>query len=628
MSYQPTALRARPRNFDQLLGQEFVSQTLRESLRSREIAHAYLFSGPRGVGKTSAARILAYRLNWREEEDARPEAQEELEKIRKGLAMDIIEIDGASNTSVNDVRQIREEVLFPPQHASYKVYIIDEVHMLSRSAFNALLKTIEEPPPYIVFIFATTELQKVPATVRSRCQHFHFRLIPLPVIRQALSQAAQVQHREISEEVLLWIAKEARGSLRDAYTLFDQISSYREGLQDISQLQKRLGTLSTEAVLGIVQHIADGQIEPALRGALALVEGGSSIEQLLEQLGELYHALLLCKYNINDESLLGISASHLSPSLIARYQRSHLEALLDELLEGYRRLRYTIHEQYELELLIAKLCFITERVEIAEIQRTIAQLEEQLPQLKGLGVTMQVEQHIEQQAEQPIEKQVEQQPLRQPLNAPPAAPSLPAKPSPPVANYQQPSAPTAAVESAASVAPPPSASSDPVERAGGENSAIASVSSVSDDTIPPEAPHHTTAKPNPIANDPRPDPIKSEVSPHTAARPIPPSLPNEHMVPAEQVQDIIDRLRQVRPLLAIQLARVKSWEQGEEVIILRVDKNMIEELIMKDQDLVLRSIRDVTNIQQFQVIAEEQPIDRQAEELANTVQTIFQGERV
>ena len=547
VSYQPTALRARPRSFDGLLGQDFVSQTLRESLRRREIAHAYLFSGPRGVGKTSAARILAYRLNWREEDDATSEAQEELEKIRKGSAMDIIEIDGASNTSVNDVRQIREEVLFPPQRADYKVYIIDEVHMLSRSAFNALLKTIEEPPPYVVFIFATTELQKVPATVRSRCQHFHFRLIPLPLIREALSQAAQEQQREASEEVLLWIAKEARGSLRDAYTLFDQISSYREGLQDIGQLQKRLGSLSTEAVLGIVQHIADGNIEPALRSALSLVEGGSSIEQLLEQLGELYHALLLCKCNINDESLLGISAALLSPSLIARYQRSHLEALLDELLEGYRRLRYTIHERYELELLIAKLCFITERVEVAEIQRTIVQLEEHFPQLKGLGATIQIE-----------------QPAKQPDDAPRSLSST-VEPAPPPETRNR---SAAAVDSAPSVAPTLSASLE----------------------MPP--------------------------------------LPSASIVPAEQVQDIINRLRQVKPLLAIQLTRVKNWERAEEMVTLRVDKKMIEELVMKDQKLVQRTISDVTNIQQFQVITEEQPINKQAEKLINTVQTIFQGERV
>ena len=169
MSYAPSALQYRPQTFDELLGQDFAVATLRNAVEAGQIAHAYLFSGPRGVGKTSAARILAKAINCPDGPSAGGCEDSELSReIAAGRAADVIEIDGASNTSVNDVRQIRDEVLFAPVAARYKTYIIDEVHMLSNSAFNALLKTIEEPPPHVVFVFATTELHKVPATIRSR----------------------------------------------------------------------------------------------------------------------------------------------------------------------------------------------------------------------------------------------------------------------------------------------------------------------------------------------------------------------------------------------------------------------------------------------------------------------------
>ena len=175
MAYEVTATRRRPQKFDDLVGQEFVANTLKNTIKSGRIAHAYLFSGPRGCGKTSSARIMAKALNCEKGPTTEPCGEcTACREIAKSSSLDVREIDGASNTSVNDVREIKDEVIFPPQSSRYKIYIIDEVHMLSTSAFNALLKTIEEPPEYVIFIFATTELQKVPATIISRCQQFNF----------------------------------------------------------------------------------------------------------------------------------------------------------------------------------------------------------------------------------------------------------------------------------------------------------------------------------------------------------------------------------------------------------------------------------------------------------------------
>ncbi|MDR0374567.1 MAG: DNA polymerase III subunit gamma/tau, partial [Treponema sp.] len=241
MAYEVTATRKRPKTFDELAGQEFVAATLKSSLETGRIAHAYLFTGPRGCGKTSSARILARSLNCVKGPVAPCGECVSCREIAEGRSLDVIEIDGASNTGVNDARQIIEEVLFPPNSSRYKIYIIDEVHMLSNSAFNALLKTIEEPPPYVVFIFATTELHKVPATIKSRCQQFAFRLIPIETIAGILKKTCEEMRIESEDEALFWIARESTGSLRDAYTLFDQVVSFSDGRISSAVIREKLG---------------------------------------------------------------------------------------------------------------------------------------------------------------------------------------------------------------------------------------------------------------------------------------------------------------------------------------------------------------------------------------------------
>ena len=375
MSYEVTATRKRPQSFDQLAGQEFVSATLESSIASGRIAHAYLFSGPRGCGKTSTARILAKALNCENGPSAHPCGTcDSCRSITAGSSLDVIEIDGASNTSVDNVRQIKDEVLFPPNGGRYKIYIIDEVHMLSTSAFNALLKTIEEPPPYIVFMFATTELYKVPATIKSRCQQFAFRLVPVETIKGLLADAAREAQVEAEPDALLWIARESGGSVRDAYTLFDQVLSFSGGRITAELIRDKLGLVGQDRMNALFGRFAAG--DPA--GALAMLDEilarGVSGEQFLGDSAEYCRALMLLKHGIAQEGLLGAPLSSFDPAVSDALSEERIEHALGLILDTYRNLRYSVEPRFELELLVARLARIQSQVSPSEVARAVSML--------------------------------------------------------------------------------------------------------------------------------------------------------------------------------------------------------------------------------------------------------------
>jgi DNA polymerase-3 subunit gamma/tau len=372
MAYEVTAIRRRPKTFDELAGQEFVSSTLKSSLEQGSIAHAYLFSGPRGCGKTSAARILARALNCEKGPTPVPcGVCSACQEISRGSSLDIIEIDGASNTSVNDVRQIKDEVLFPPHSGKYKVYIIDEVHMLSNSAFNALLKTIEEPPPYIIFIFATTELHKVPATIKSRCQQFAFKPIPVETIQHILRETCDEINIRAEDEALFWIAREATGSMRDAYTLFDQISSFSEGDIRAALIREKLGLVGLEDLNALAEACVDNNTAAALAAIDRLLESGVAVEQFVIDLAGYYRSILLLKAGITKESLLGYGKGRFSARVWEKLSFSQLEEGLSILLGLYRNIRYSLSPRFELEAAVSKLCWLDRWISPQELRAAV-----------------------------------------------------------------------------------------------------------------------------------------------------------------------------------------------------------------------------------------------------------------
>ncbi|MDX9952529.1 MAG: DNA polymerase III subunit gamma/tau [Anaerolineae bacterium] len=294
MAQQALYRKWRPQTFEDLIGQEHVVRTLRNALRLGHLHHAYLLAGPRGTGKTTTARLLAKAVNCLAPMEERPcDKCEICQAVSAGRLMDLIEIDAASNTGVDDVRDLLERINFQPAQARYKVYVIDEVHMLSNSAFNALLKTLEEPPPHVIFVLATTEVHKIPATVLSRCQRFEFRRIPVELLVGRLRDIAAAEDIEIEPEALALIARTATGSVRDAISLLDQMAS--GGTVTAEQVRLILGAERREVIHALIRAWFAGQSSTALEVLNRAVDGGADPRQLARQLADTMRGLLLMR---------------------------------------------------------------------------------------------------------------------------------------------------------------------------------------------------------------------------------------------------------------------------------------------------------------------------------------------
>ena len=292
----------RPQRWDQVVGQEHIVSTLQNAVRSQRIGHAYLFAGPRGTGKTTSARLLAKAVNCLAEDPASRPCEEcaHCLAINKGSFLDLIEIDAASNTSVDDVRDLRDKINFSPSQGRFKVYIIDEVHMLSTAAFNALLKTLEEPPPHAIFILATTEIHKIPATVLSRCQRHEFRRIPVNDIVTCLMDIAKQEEIKVDDDALTAIARQATGALRDAISLLDQLASTGEKIT-LEIAQNVLGTATDQSILELVDAVLNKDSQAGLTCLHRALDSGSDARQFARQMVDYLRQLLLIQMDNQDE---------------------------------------------------------------------------------------------------------------------------------------------------------------------------------------------------------------------------------------------------------------------------------------------------------------------------------------
>ena len=291
----------RPRLWDEVVAQEHVVQTLRNAVRSGRVGHAYLLSGPRGTGKTTSARLLAKAVNCLDKDPSNRPCDHcaHCQAINEGRFLDLIEIDAASNTSVDDVRDLRDKINFSPSQGQYKVYIIDEVHMLSTAAFNALLKTLEEPPPHAIFILATTEVHKIPATVLSRVQRHEFRRIPVQEIVKHLRDLAKAEKLDVDEDALTLIARQATGAMRDAISLLDQLASTGKRVT-LAEAQEVLGTATSSMVLNLVDAIHAGDTGRGLGVIQAALDAGTDARQFARQVVDYLRNLLLVRMGSSD----------------------------------------------------------------------------------------------------------------------------------------------------------------------------------------------------------------------------------------------------------------------------------------------------------------------------------------
>ncbi len=331
MSGQALYRRWRSQNFDEIISQEHVTRTLQNALRAGRIAHAYLLCGPRGTGKTSTARVLAKAVNCLAEPAERPCNQcPRCQAVSAGRDLDLIEIDAASNRGIDEIRALRDKIAFAPNEGRYRVYVVDEVHMLTTEAFNALLKTLEEPPPHVIFVLATTEPQKIPATILSRCQRFDFRRIPLADLRRKIEHICEAEGIQIQPEAIEAIARRASGSFRDAESLLDQLAAYEGAEITQERVRDLLGGVSTAAVADLVEAWLAGDMASGLQLINRLVDEGADARQLHLEVIEYLRSLLLLQAG-GDDKLAGAS-----PEAVGRMRQQAAGLSVGRLVDALR----------------------------------------------------------------------------------------------------------------------------------------------------------------------------------------------------------------------------------------------------------------------------------------------------
>ncbi len=381
MSYQVIARKYRPQRFGDVVGQEHVTQTLANAIEQKRIAHAYLFCGPRGTGKTTIARIFAKCLNCTGGPKINFAADDpRCLEIAEGRSLDVLEIDGASNNGVEQVRELRETCKYAPASSPFKIYIIDEVHMLSTAAFNALLKTLEEPPAHVKFLFATTDPEKVLPTILSRCQRFDLRRIPSALIVKHLAHIAKQEKVKIDEPALLAIARGADGGMRDAESALDQLISFCGDKIEEADVLSMFGLAAQSQILGLTRAVLAGEIAAALGGLNELAQNGKDLGRLLSDLLNHFRNLLIFQVSRGDLNLLEVSEAEVA-ALKEQSSLANVESLtriLEVLTDAEIRLRDTASRRILLEVTLLKAIEARQAVSLDSVLK-------QLNELRGQG---------------------------------------------------------------------------------------------------------------------------------------------------------------------------------------------------------------------------------------------------
>ena len=370
MAYIVTARKWRPNKFSEIVGQEHITNTLINAIKSERIAHAYLFTGPRGVGKTTTARILAKRLNCLNPNGAEPCDECEICKtVKGGQLLDIIEIDAASNRCIDEIRSLRDSVKYAPTKGKYKVYIIDEVHMLTRESFNAFLKTLEEPPEHTIFIFATTDVHKVPLTIISRCQRYDFRRIELHTIKEQLHKIAVSEKYEIDDETLTIIAKKADGALRDAESYFDQVISYCGGDNITKEaVSEMLNLISDDIYFDVSNAVISKDYKSVFNITETIYKNGWNFIDFFTGLIEHFRNILII--TLTEKSDL-IETSETNKKKYLQYKNVFSEGdllrLLNYLNKSFQELRFTQNQKLKIEVSLTHLVGLEKSSTISEI---------------------------------------------------------------------------------------------------------------------------------------------------------------------------------------------------------------------------------------------------------------------
>ncbi|HYY99730.1 MAG TPA: DNA polymerase III subunit gamma/tau, partial [Pyrinomonadaceae bacterium] len=388
MSYQVIARKWRPQTFEEVTGQEHITRTLRNAVEHERLHHAYLFSGARGVGKTTTARLLAKAVNCHKSDrptptpcrTTNPDACPSCREIAEGRSIDVLEIDAASNTGVDNVRDaIINTVGVRPARDRYKVFIIDEVHMLSAAAFNALLKTLEEPPSRVLFIMATTHPHKVPETILSRSQQFEFRTIPASKIAERLRHIADAEKIKVTDEALREVARAGEGSMRDAQSAFDQVISFSEGKIGAEDVEAALGLASSELLSRVTRAVAEQKPAEALAVVADLAARGHELRNFCRDL--LAHLRDLLVVKVSGDAALGDAADSERRALAEEardFSESDLVRFFHSLTETEKNLREGAHPRYQLEIGLVKLVEMRRLAPLGQIVERLNALEEAL----------------------------------------------------------------------------------------------------------------------------------------------------------------------------------------------------------------------------------------------------------